>query len=111
MADQKKGKDPAELYVDDAGCFPIHHSTSSEVAQLLASTNPSTSRAADSHGMLPCHYAVIRDTFDIVCSYIPYAGALGPDAHGMTPLHYAVLHVRPTPPGTYLQSLFNFQNC
>jgi ankyrin repeat protein len=90
----RKAEHFGELHVDVAGCLPIHHSTSSKVAQLLATANPSTTRAADNQGMLACHYAVMRNELSIACAYIPYLGALGPDANGMTPLHYAVLHVR-----------------
>jgi hypothetical protein len=58
-------------------------------------TESETLKAADAQGMLPCHYAAMRNSLPVINTFVRYHGTTGPDDNGMTPLHYAILHVWP----------------
>jgi ankyrin repeat protein len=72
----------------------MHYCTSKEVAELLLAHDADAVKVADSEGLMPLHYAVLRNCLPVICVLVGTHGATGKDSHGMTQLHYAVLHVR-----------------
>lgn len=64
---------------------------------MLARAAPACLSVADAHGMLPSHYAVLRNAHSILSLLVKQPGAFLADGDGMTPLHYGVLHVRSQP--------------
>eukprot|EP00892_Ulva_mutabilis_P006982 jgi/Ulvmu1/4656/UM002_0387.1 len=76
---------------DCGGRIPLHHCTSPNVAALLVAAAPESVSLADVCGFLPAHYAVMRNSFEILACLVQQQGATGVDAHGMQPLHYAVM--------------------
>lgn len=65
-----------------------------EVAAVLAEHEPEAVKIADSHGLLPSHYAAMRNILPMLSVLVHHPGATGGDTQSMQPLHYAVLHVR-----------------
>lgn len=56
-------------------------------------SSPASVNIADEHGLLPAHYAVMRNAFDILTVLVQQQGSTGIDLYGMQPLHYAVIWV------------------
>lgn len=65
-----------------------------EVAAVLVENEPEAVKVADAHGLLPSHYAAVRNILPMLSVLVHHPGATGGDSQGMQPLHYAVLHVR-----------------
>ena len=76
-----------------AGRIPLHHCTSPGVAELLVARDADSVSIADTCGLLPAHYAVMRNSFGILSVLVQQQGATGVDSRGMQPLHYAVMWV------------------
>ena len=72
----------------------MHHCTTVEVASLLVEHKSEVVKIADAHGLLPSHYAAMRNILPMLSVLVHHPGAAGGDLQGMQPLHYAVLHVR-----------------
>lgn len=71
----------------------MHHCTSPLVAELLVESAPDSVSTADDHGLLPAHYAVMRNSIEVLSVLVQQKGSAGPDDQGMQPLHYAVIWV------------------
>lgn len=61
---------------------------------MLLDVDPELARVADSEGMLPAHYAAMRNCLPLLSQFCKLLGAVGPDHMGMTPLHTCIQHVR-----------------
>lgn len=68
-----------------------------EIASVLVEHEPEAVKIADAHGLLPSHYAAMRNILPMLSVLVHLPGAAGGDSKGMQPLHYAVLHVRTSP--------------
>jgi hypothetical protein len=79
------------------GRVALHHCTTTEVAVLLVEHKPESVKIADKHGLLPSHYAAMRNILPMLSVLVQHPGAGGGDSQGMQPLHYAVIHVRSLP--------------
>lgn len=64
------------------------------MASVLVEHEPEAVKIADSHGLLPSHYAAMRNILPMLTVLVHHPGAASGDFQGMQPLHYAVLHVR-----------------